>query len=243
MPRFSYEEADNYGGQQFDNKINYFQLKKDGDKAYIHLLGNDMNDFPGYAVHQIIVGKTKSGKDIRKYVNCLRESGAPASDCPFCAEGKNNPELSKVLAKLFIPVYACDTDEVQIWERGKAFFRTLASYCSHNPNVSEIVTEVERQGAAGDTNTTYGLYPTRDTDNFKLENVADDIPKILGDVVLDKTFDEMQYYVNNGKFEDDESSNDEGVTRRSARDDRPPFNEGSERRTPSRRSRSAEDEY
>lgn len=244
MPRFSYEEADNYGSQQFDNKINYFQLKKDGEKANIHLLGDDMNDFPGYAVHQIIVGKSKSGKEIRRYVNCLREAGAPASDCPFCAVGKNNPELSKVWAKLFIPVYSCDTDEVQIWERGKAFFRTLASYCSHNPHVSEIVTEVERQGAAGDTNTTYGLYATREEDNFNIENVRDDIPNILGDVVLDKTFDEMKYFVEHGKFADDESSNDAGVTRRStSRDDRPPFNEGNERRTPSRRNRSAEDEY
>ena len=235
MPRFSYEEADNYGSQQFDNKINYFQLKQDHDTARIHLLGDDMNDFPGYAVHQIIVGKTKSGKEIRRYVNCLREAGAPASDCPFCAVGKNDTNLSKVWAKLFIPVYSCDTDEVQIWERGKSFFRPLASYCSRNPHVSEIVTEVERQGASGDTNTTYGLYATREEDNFDIENIRDEIPNILGDVVLDKSFDEMQYFVEHGKFEgdDDSQSNDEPVTRR--REDT--------RRTPTRRSTSAEDEY
>lgn len=235
MPRFSYEEADSYG-QQFEGKINYFQLRKDGEKAYVHLLGNDMNDFPGYAVHQIIVGQSKAGKDVHRYVNCLREAGAPATECPFCAEGKNNLELSKVYAKLFIPIYNCDTDEVQIWERGKTFFRPLASYCSHNHNVSEIVTEIERQGASGDTSTTYGLYPTDEKDDFKMENIADDIPKTLGDVVLDKSFAEMEYYVQHGKFEDDDnnaSSNNAGVTRRGSSD---------ERRTPSRR-RSAEDEY
>lgn len=244
MPRFSYEEADNYGSQQYEGKINYFQLKKDGDKAYVHLLGDDMNDFPGYAVHQIVVGQSKAGKDIRRYVNCLRESGAPVTDCPFCAEGKHNPELSKVWAKLFIPVYACDTDEVQIWERGKTFFRTLASYCSHNPNVSEIVTEVERQGAAGDTSTTYGLYATRENDNFKMENIKDEIPEILGDVVLDKTYDEMEYFIRHGSFEDDAKSEDAGIARRGAsRDEKPPFSEGNERRTPSRNRRTAEDEY
>lgn len=233
MPRFSYEEADNYGGSAFEGKINYFQLKNDGDKAYVHLLGDDMNDFPGYAVHQIIVGQSKAGKDIRRYVNCLREAGAPVTDCPFCAEGKHNAELSKVWAKLFIPVYLCDSDEVQIWERGKTFFRTLASYCSHNPNVSEIVTEVERQGAAGDSSTTYALYPTRENDNFKLENVKEDIPEILGDVVLDKTKSEMEYFVKYGKFEDDKSD-DAPIVRRGASSD--------DRRTPSRR-RDAEDEY
>lgn len=246
MPRFSYEEADNYGGSSFEGKVNYFQLRNDGEKAYVHLLGNDMNDFPGYAVHQIIAGQSKNGKDIRKYVNCLRESGAPVTDCPFCAEGKHNVELSKVYAKLFIPVYNCDTDEVQIWERGKTFFRTLASYCSHNPNVSEIVTEVERQGASGDTSTTYGLYPTQENDNFKMENIADDIPEILGDVVLDKTYDEMEYFIRYNKFEDDASSNaDAGIARRGASrgDNRAPFTEGSERRTPSRARRTAEDEY
>lgn len=213
MPRFSYEEADNYGSQQYEGKVNYFQLKEDGNKAYVHLLGNDMNDFPGYAVHQIIAGQTKNGKDIRRFVNCLRVSGAPITDCPFCAEGKHNPEISKVYAKLFIPVYVCDTDEVQIWERGKTFFRTLASYCSHNPNVSEIVTEVERQGAKGDTSTTYGLYATRENDGFKMENIKDDIPEILGDVVLDKTYEEMEYFLQHGKFED-EQSDDAGVVRR-----------------------------
>ena len=161
------------------------------------------------------------------------------TDCPFCAEGKHNPELSKVWAKLFIPVYVCDKDEVQIWERGKTFFRTLASYCSHNPNVSEIVTEVERQGAENDTSTTYGLYATRENDNFKIENVQEDIPEILGDVVLDKTYDEMTYYVQHGRFEDtpDETA---GIARRGQSSS----TENSERRTPSsRRRQSAEDEY
>lgn len=235
MPRFSYEEADNYGSQNFEGKINYFQLRKDGEKAYIHLLGNDMNDFPGYAVHQIIVGQSKAGKDVHRYVNCLREAGEPVTSCPFCAEGKHNLELSKVYAKLFIPVYNCDTDEVQIWERGKKFFRTLASYCSHNPNVSEIVTEVERQGAVGDTATTYGLYPTDEKDNFKMENISEDIPDILGDVVLDKSFDEMEYYVAHNEFEGDKSNSESGVTRRDSA-------EATARRTPARR-RSVEDEY
>lgn len=238
--RFSYDEADNYGSQTFEGKINYFQLKKDGDKAYVHLLGDDMNDFPGYAVHQII-GKSKSGKEFRRFVNCLRESGAPITDCPFCAEGKHNPDLSKVWAKLFIPVYACDTDEVQIWERGKTFFRTLASYCSHNPNVSEIVTEVERQGAAGDTSTTYGLYATRENDNFKMENIKEDIPEILGDVILDKSYDDMTYYVQHGLFPE-EQKEDAGIARRgsSSRDD---ARRDDTRRTMSRRNTSAEDDY
>lgn len=224
MPRFSYEDADKYGG---NSSANFLSLKNDGDKAYVHILGNDMNDFPGYAVHKVTVG------DKSRYVNCLREAGAPITDCPFCAEGKHDADISKVHAKLFIPVYDCDTDSVKIWERGKTFFRVLASYCSHNPNVSEVVTEIERCGKAKDTATTYNLYPTREQDNFSMENVQDDIPNVLGDIVLDKSKSDMEYFVAHGVFP---NSGDAEVTRRgSDRDD--------DRRTPSRRSRSAEDDY
>lgn len=230
MARFSYEDADKFGGGS-GNRINYLSLKNDGDKAFVHILGNDMNDFPGYAVHRVPIG------DGHRYVNCLREAGAPITDCPFCAEGKHNPEVSRVYAKLFLPVYDCDTDEVKIWERGKTFFRDLASYCSHNPNVSEVVTEIERRGKAGDTSTTYGLYATKEEDNFDIENVKEDIPNILGDVVLDKSAEDMEYYLRRGDFPKDDSNNDEGVTRRGSSD-------RDDRRTPSRRERrSAEDEY
>lgn len=227
MPRFSYEQADSYGSS--GGGTNFFSLKDDGDIARVHLLGDDMNDFSGYAVHRVEIG------DKHKYVNCLREAGAPVSDCPFCAEGKYNPELSKVHAKLFIPLYNCDTDEVQIWERGKTFFRELASFCSRNPHASTIVTEIERKGKKGDTSTTYGLYPTSEKDDFSIDNVKDDIPEILGDVVLDKSYEDMEYFVKRGSFP---NSADSGVVRRgSSRDE-----QTSERRTPSRR-RDAEDEY
>lgn len=230
MPRFSYEDADKYGSK--GGGTNYFSLKDDGEIAEVHLLGDDMNDFPGYAVHRVPIG------DSHRYVNCLREAGAPIDDCPFCAEGKHNPEVSKVWAKLFIPLYNCYTDEVQIWERGKTFFRDLASFCSHNPHTSEVVTEIERRGKKGDTSTTYGLYALKKEDNFDIENVREDIPEILGGVVLDKTADEMRYYLERGSFPD---SADAGATRRdtrsSSRKDEQP-----ERRTPSRR-REAEDEY
>lgn len=226
--RFSYDEVDKYSGN--NSGASYFSLKDDRDTARVHLLGDDMNDFPGYAVHRVPVG------DSYKYVNCLREPGSPVTDCPFCAEGRHDVEVSKVHAKLFIPLYNCDLDKVQVWERGKKFFRDLASYCSHNPEASKVVTEIERRGSKGDTSTTYGLYALNERDNFSIENVRDEIPEILGDVVLDKSYEDMQYYVKNKSFP---GASDSGVTRRdtSRRDD-----DRQDRRTPSRR-RDAEDEY
>lgn len=223
MPRFSFDEADNYGGKS--GKGAFFQLKEDGDTARVHLLGNDMNDFDGYAVHEVPVG------DKDRYVNCLRRAGESVEVCPFCAAKK------KVIAKLFVPLYNVDAEEVQVWERGKAFFRTLSSYCSRNPKVVNVLTEVERLGKKGDTNTTYNLIKIENTD-VKLEDFADEMPEILGGIVLDKTADDMEYYLSHGRFPDAESSGNDGAYRR--RDSHVESSVG--RRTPASR-RSVEEEY
>lgn len=229
MPRFSYEDADKYGNS--GGRGAFFQLKDDGDKAYVHLLGDSMNDFPGYAVHRVPIG------DSQRYVNCLREAGEPAEVCPFCAEGRNDPEISKVYAKLFIPLYNIDADEVQLWERGKAFFKKLSSYIAHTPNASKAVTEIERVGKKGDTKTDYNLYEQRgEDDGFDIANVQDDIPEVLGTVILDKTSEDMEYYLKRGEFPENSSKNDERPTRRDRREEERPT-----RRTPSRRS--VEDDY
>lgn len=203
MGRFSYEDAERYGGSGGGA---YFSLKDDGDTAKVHILGNDMNDFYGYAVHDVEIG------DRHRWVNCLRSYNDPVDKCPFCAAKK------QVRARLFIPLYNIDAGEVQIWERGKNFFRTLSSYCARNPKVASVITEIERQGKKGDTSTTYGLYKVEDTDKT-LDDFKDDIPEIIGTVILDKSADEMEYYLDRGVFPDDDSKRDEPVRRRSGRDE------------------------
>jgi hypothetical protein len=235
MPRFSYEDADKYGSK--GGGANFFQLKQDGETAKVHLLGNDMNDFPGYAVHRVPVG------DSYRYVNCLREAGESVDVCPFCAEGKHNPEISKIYAKVFIPLYDIDSDSVKIWERGKSFYKELSSYASHTPNMSKAVTEIERSGKKGDTNTSYRLYKDSMDEKFDIANVAEDIPEVLGTIILDKTAEDMEYYLRKDKFPNDTDSDDTKVVRRGSRadDDKPSRRDDEERRRPSRRN--DEDDY
>ena len=191
-----------------------------------------MNDFPGYAVHRVPIG------DNYKYVNCLRKAGDPVDECPLCALGKSDKDLSKVIVKLFIPLYNIDADEVQIWERGKAFFRKLSSYISHTPHTSEVVTEIERVGKKNDTNTDYNLYKHSDEDDgFDMKNVRDEVDERLDNLVLDKTADEMEYYISHGSFDSDGGE----VRRRGS--DRREDSRREDRRTPSRRRHSDEDDY
>ena len=206
--RFSYEDADNYGSTGSGGS--FFKLENDGDKAYVQLLGHDMQDFPGYSVHEVYIG------DKKKYVNCLREAGDPVDVCPLCANRE------KLLVKLFIPMFNIDDNEVQVWERGKKFFRDLSGYCSHIKDVSEVVTEIERRGKPKDTSTTYGLYEVRDeqVERHLDEFEEGEIPEIVGRYVLDKTADEIEYFLKHGDFPSDgnDDAEDTEVRRRGSND-------------------------
>lgn len=226
MARFSYEDAEKYGGNGSGGS--FFRLTKDGEVARVQLLGNDMNDFPGYAVHNVEV----NGKD--RYVNCLREYNEPVEVCPFCAA------KIKQEAKLFIPLYNVDKDEIQVFERGKKFFPVLAGYCARNPEVVSVVTEIERSGKPNSTDTTYQLYSTKDEpERDRLEDFKDDMPEILGRYILDKTAEDMEYFLDNGEFPEEEGADEEEDEKprrreRSSDRDRGRDSEKEERRRPTR---------
>lgn len=215
MARFSYEDAENYGG---NGGHGFFSLANDRDVAQVRFMYDNMTDVQGYAVHQIEL----DGK--KRYVNCLREYNQPVDVCPFCKA------KSVQLAKMFIPVYDLASGSVKIWERGKKFFGQISSLCSRyaqNEPLCSHVFEIERNGKKGDTATTYGIFET-DRDNTVLEDLPE-VPEIIGGLVLDKTAEEMDYYLSRGVFPDASAG---GFTRATS-NDRPPFDEEPvRRRTP-----------
>ena len=209
MAQFSIQDADKFGGQGGGG---FFRLVDDKDTARIRFLYNGIDDVEGMSVHQIEL----NGK--RRYINCLREYGAPTDSCPLCAKGLYST------AKYFIPVYNIDEDRVQIWERGKQFGSKLTSLCSRYSNLVSHTFEIERCGKKGDTNTTYEIYETGVDEDVRLEDF--DLPEILGGAVLNKTAEEMDYYNAHGDFPNEDGGNggEAPIRRRS-----------SERRTPSTR--------
>lgn len=215
MGRFGANEADNYGGS---GESSFFALKDDGDVANVRFMYNNMEDVVGYAVHEVEV----EGK--KRYVNCLRDYNEPKSKCPLCAA--NNFQK----AKLYVPLYDVDEGAVKIWERGKKFFAKISAICARYSNADTPLVahtfDVERHGKKGDQQTIYEVYETG-SDDTVLEDLPE-VPEILGTIILDKTADELQAYVDTGYF----PNNDGAPVRNSApaSDDRP-----SGRRTPSRR--------
>lgn len=212
MARFRYDEADKYGGQ---GGTGFFSLKNDKDVAQVRFMYNSIDDVEGYAVHQVEI----DGK--KRYVNCLREYNEPKDVCPFC---KANMYTQ---AKLFIPIYNIDEDKVQLWERGKKFFSKISSICARYPNVVSHKFEIERNGKPRETTTTYEIYEV-DKDDTTLEDLPD-VTSPLGSVILDKSADDMEFYLDNEYFPPD--GDDAPVRRRESREE----NTRPVRRTPARR--------
>lgn len=219
MGRFGFEDADNYGG---NGGHGFFSLKNDKDTARVRFMYRDMQDVSGYAVHQIELD------DKKRYVNCIRSYNDPMDKCPFCKAGKAQQ------AKLFVPIFDIDSETVKIWERGKKFFNQLSGLCTRYPNLVSEIIDVERNGKKGDQGTTYSLYPV-ESDDTTLEDLPE-VPDIIGGLVLDKTADEMEYFLDYGEFPNGDS---EPVTRRGREsrvaEDEVPFEEAPRRRGTSAR--------
>ena len=184
MAEFSMNEADNYGG---NGGGSFFTLKDDKDKARVRFLYRGVEDVKGYACHKVAVG------DKDRYVYCLRAYNGPLDKCPFCAA------QLKVTPRLFLSLYNEDAGEVQVWERSKSYFQRLASLSSrYNPLHDEII-EIERSGKKGDMHTTYEFYPIENEpvnlDDFEITNP-------LGTIILDKTAEDMNVYLDTGAFPD-----------------------------------------
>ena len=217
MARFNYSEADKYGGQ---GGAGYFSLKDDKDVARVRFLYNGIDDVEGYAVHQVEV----DGK--KRWVNCLREYNQPIDNCPFCREKK------KVQAKLFIPLYNIDEEKEQCWERGKKFIPKLTSICARYQNLVSHVFEIERNGKKGDQTTTYEIYEV-DKDDTTLEDMPE-VQDPIGYVILDKSADDMEFYLENGYFPP--TGDDAPVRRRASKSEEDvPFDEDRTERRSTRR--------
>lgn len=237
MARVAYDEADKFGGQ---GGAGFFQLKNDGDTARVRFMYDNIDDIVGDSVHEVEMvdenGNVLMGKNGRprtKYVACLRDYDDPKDACPFCRDGKY------VGVRLVVPVYNLDEKKVQIWDRGKTMFKKMSRIASKHPSIVAQVFEVERAGAAGDQQTDYYIEAIGQPDGTTLDDLPP-LPEIHGtdykSHILDKTAEEMEYYLQEGQFPPTGDEDDKPVARRRStrqhEEDVPV-----RRRTPSRRSR------
>lgn len=193
MARLTGANIEQYSSSNGGSSSSYFSLKDDKDTARVRFLYNGAEDIEGFSVHKVKVG------DRDRYVNCLVEDGGSPADCPFC-----QAKFPK-FAKLFIPLYNEDADQLQTWERGQKFYGTISGLCARYPNIVSRTFDVERNGKKGEQTTTYSVYPVGDADGTSVQDILDDLgidelPNPLGTIILNKTAEDMEYYIENEDF-------------------------------------------
>lgn len=216
----SFDEMDNYGGS--GKRIPFFGLKDDGDRAMVRIYHENGDDIQKLPVHTISVGERKLK------VLCLRNPGDNEDECPLCASG------SLVSPRMFIKLLVYTPDKsgfytgkptLQIWERGRSFRKQLQSlinrYASNKP-LMDTVFEIERCGKAGDTQTTYQFYKAElEPDECPLPG-PDEINDVdaVGTLVAEKSFEDLQIYVETGNLPKSESTESSRTRNASARSER-----------------------
>lgn len=201
MGRVNLNDVDNY---KSNSGASFFGLENDKDVATVRLCHSDASDIEIIACHQIEV----DGK--KRKVSCLRSYNDPVLACPLCAAGiplqiryfVHLLQYEKTFDELF------KNPQKKVWERGRTFQKEILGLAGRYNPLWKTAFEIERQGKKGDQTTKYGIYPM----NYTLEELPitdEDLENdsVLGTIVLEKTADELDYFLNNGEFPNNQSNN------------------------------------
>ena len=204
MGRISIDDMERYSGNQ--SRVSFFKLADDGDKAVVRFAHDGMSDIEALAIHTVKV----DGVD--RKVSCLRGRDDPMSACPFCEEGLDTSSRMYLKVLVYEPVASGENKglylnppTLQIWEKGAGFKKQLQSfinrYAGNGKKLIDTIVEIERNGKKGDTKTQYMMYPVTDLDDDECP-IPDEIEdySALGTIVMDKSFDEMNEYLDSGEF-------------------------------------------
>jgi len=202
-------------------KVGFFSLKNDGDEAVVRFLHDSTDSFDLVTTHPVQVG----GKFRR--VNCIRDPRESLDNCPLCRSGQ------KIQQRFYIHLINYEKDEngnivaqPQVWERTASYAITLKNLIDEYGPLSNCIFKIRRNGKAGSMDTTYTiLYGNPQVyreEMYPIDADAFQDYKAVGNVVMDKTFDDLAEYVATGAFP--ETPTAKTNTPVSNKDDDVPFN-------------------
>ena len=180
-----------------EQQFGYFSLKNDGDSARVRFLYETAEDVQGHGVHKVTFANGKF-----RYVACARQHYDDPSDmCPLCASW--NADDKKIFKKIWIPLYDVDKGEILLWDRGITFLREqlyplIQQKVTKQTPLCSYVFSIERHGAANSMDTQYEIIE-ESCDDTRLDDF-DEIPSPVGTIILQKTYDELAYFVQNRTF-------------------------------------------
>ena len=153
-----------YESNGFGEKIPFFALKDHGDSAEVRILLHDEDEILGFTkeVHRIVLN------GYNNKVLCLDD------DCVLCRNGLN-PSL-----RIMIPLWNMDTNQLEMWERGKQDIGELLSLMEEYGALDEQIFKIKRNGKKGSTSTTYTYLPKGKNVADNIEVLKEAIPEIVG---------------------------------------------------------------
>lgn len=182
MARIDINNLDQVMEQFSGGGAGFFALKNDKDCAKVRFLHTDQHSLDIMIVHQAEV----NGK--KRWISCLSDE---THQCPLCKAGNQQ------VLKLFLQLEDLRDGKRKIWERGKTFIPTIIGMMNKYGDLNNRVYEIERHGKAGDTKTSYQLYPL-DRDGITSEHAREEL---IGPdkFVLELSYEEMEVLAKGGQ--------------------------------------------
>lgn len=200
----------NEQAEKFSSSSNssWFQLRDDGDIARVQFLHDTFEDIHPITVHKVPVG------DRERVIDCLRNPGDPKEVCPLCAADYS----LRVVRYVIMYQHPDDGNEggIKIWERGKQFMTLLQGFFNRYPeDFKHKVFEIQRNGKRNDKKTQYTMYLCDRVDPYDVSDI--ELPQIIGKIVLQKSYEDLAYYVEHLEFPDTEGSKETVLPQRPVR--------------------------
>ena len=177
-----------------------FSLKNNGDEAIVRICHDDPSTFDLGIIH-----RTGEGRNYRE-VNCLRTPQQDTQLCPLCAAGMSTTQLIYIhLIEYTVGADGSVVATPKVWSRGISWARKLVDLMSEYGPFSQSLFKIKRSGNAGDTNTEYNIMFCNPQVYNNIRYPADAIVAFNGYSAFDKqvptkSYEDMQYYVQYGKF-------------------------------------------
>ena len=196
------------GGQNNSfQKVGFFKLKNNGDEALVRFNISTLDDLDFAIIHTI-----NANQRFMK-VGCLNHIGTTEDNCPLCRAAKSGTTAigtakRRVYIKALVaykdPTTGTFSEAIPVtWERPATFANTLAAYLRDYGDLKNHVFKVTRNGAAGDTSTTYNIsyIPLYDKPELvPLDFSAFDNFNVDRHDYWNKTDEEMQTFLSTGAF-------------------------------------------
>lgn len=193
MPKV--QESDYAKYAQSSGRSELFKLKEDKESAIVRFLVKSHEDI------ELIIAHTIPFNGQKRSINCLRNFDDPIDACPLCERGEQLIKQVYIPLMVYVPGASGYTAKKMVWSGGITLKKFIDPNLAEYGDLSGYVFKLVRSGVANSTSVSYSIFPQSPETAAKCATVSTEPNQsMLGSLVLDKTYDEIMYYLEKGSF-------------------------------------------